>query len=156
MVAHWGSILTEGTEYEGSPCDIYLRTGQLSTTIYNNTELELITNNDEYYKYTSMIASSIEFIRKGYTEENMTEVMPLYKTYKEVHRLYTRSITVDFISVSTDDNSHQRFVVMSRDEMMRLYNVDFIKFNTSVDFVEDYFDYKLVVIRDRKLTELGL
>jgi hypothetical protein len=77
MIAHWGNILTEGRFYESVREFDYLIT--------------VITNKEKYYESASMLASSIEWIMKGYEKDN---------TY-----LYSKDILVKHLEFKGDDNS---------------------------------------------------
>ena len=134
MVAHWGDILIVGQEYTG---DI----------TYVNTEI--ITDYENYCKYISMISSSLEWLRKGYTQENMHEVMPGYKNHKEVNGLYTKRIDMPFIRVKCSDGQTNQFCLLSDAELFTLGS-DIGKggrsegkpcFSYTVHQVDDYFDY---------------
>lgn len=133
MVAHWGDILIPGQEY----------TGEIA---YVNTEI--ITDYDNYWKYISMISSSWEWLRKGYDETNLPEVMPGYKTTKEVNDLYTKRIDMPFVRVKCSDGQTNQFCLLSDSELFSLGS-DIGKrrsegkpcFSYTVHRVDDYFDY---------------
>ena len=134
MMAHWGDILIPDQEY----------TGQIT---YVNTEI--ITDYDNYWHYTGLIAESFKWLRKGYDETNLHEVMPGYKTTKEVQDLYTKRIDMPFVRVKCSDGQTNQFCLLSDNE---LYSLGSVKakggksegkpcFSYSVHRVDDYFDY---------------
>lgn len=134
MMAHWGDILIEGQEY----------TGEIT---YVNTEI--ITDYDNYWKYISMISSSLEWLRKGYDETNLHEVMPGYKTTKEVDDLYTKRIDMPFVRVKCSDGQTNQFCLLSDSEIFSLGS-DIGKggrsegkpcFSYTVHRIDDHFDY---------------
>jgi hypothetical protein len=133
MVAHWGNILIPGQEYIGS---IYLR------------DTEIITDHDNYWKYINLTAGSIGWIRKGYTEDTLHEVIPGYMKSSEINRLYTKKVEMPFIRVKCSDNRHNTFCLLSDAELFEL-GADKDKgrykgkpcFTYSVYRVDDYFDY---------------
>lgn len=134
MVAHWGDILIPGQEY----------TGEIT---YVNTEI--ITDYENYWKYISMISSSFEWLRKGYDETNLPEVIPGYKKTKEVNDLYTKRIDMPFVRVKCSDGQTNQFCLLSDIELFSLGS-DIGKggrsegklcFSYTVHRVDDYFDY---------------
>jgi hypothetical protein len=134
MMAHWGHILIVGQEYTGE-------------IVYVNTEI--ITDYDNYWHYTGLIADSFRWLRKGYDETNLHEVMPGYKTNKEVHDLYTKRIDMPFVRVKCSDGQTNSFCLLSDSELFSLGS-DIGKggrsegkpcFSYSVNKVDDYFDY---------------
>lgn len=146
--AHWGSILTKGKWYDADICE---------------KEVEIITNYDEWIKQIGLVSSSITWIRKGYTEETLPEVIPGYMTMKEVNRLYTKRIMMPHIVVRTDDNSRMSLITLTEKEILEL-GADISKaknerkkgrpaFGYSVYLVDDFFDY-LPTRRDNRLNEL--
>lgn len=149
--AHWGSILTEGKWYE---------------VIENvDKEVDIITNYDEWYKQIGLGSQSITWIRKGYTQENLHEVLPGYLPLSEVNRLYTKKVSMPHIIIKTDDLSTISLITLSEKEVFDL-GADIDKapnrkrdgrpaFHYSVYLIDDYFDY-LPTRRDNKLNELLL
>ena len=134
MVAHWGDILIVGQEYTGE-------------IIYKSTEI--ITDYDNYWYYNGLIADSFRWLRKGYTEENIHEVMPGYKNHKEVDGLYTKRVDTPFIKVKCSDGQTHHFCLLSDAEFFALGS-DIGKggrsegkpcFAYTVYQVDDYFDY---------------
>jgi hypothetical protein len=134
MVAHWGEILIVGQEYTGE-------------IIYSSTEI--ITDYDNYWKYTSMIADSFKWLIKGYNETNLHEVISGYKSNKEVKNLYTKRIDMPFIKVKCSDGQTNTFCLLSDAEVFALGS-DIGKegrskgkpcFAYSVSRVDDHFDY---------------
>jgi hypothetical protein len=146
--AHWGRILTKGKWYDADICE---------------KEVEIITNYDEWYKQIGLGSQSITWIRKGYTQENLHEVLPGYMTLSEINRLYTKRIMMPHIVVRTDDNNTMSLVTLSIQEILDL-GADVSKapnrkkngrpaFGYSVYLVDDFFDY-LPTRRDNRLNEL--
>jgi hypothetical protein len=149
MAAYWGSILTSGKSYK----------------VKNQYEksITFITDYDMYWKYVSMIARSITWIRKGYTQETLHEVMPGYLIHSEVMRLYTKSVMAPHFDFATDDNSTESMCVLSDGELISM-GADIAKggkrkgkasFSYTVHLLDDYFDYQ-GIRRDNKLNGLGL
>lgn len=148
MMAHWGEILIKNRQY----------TGQI---VYVSTEI--ITDYDNYWKYTGFIAGSLEWIRKGYTEDNLHEVIPGYKSHKEVNELFTKRVDMPFIRIKCSDNQTNQFCLLSDVELFSL-GCDKGKngrslgkpcFSYSVHRVDDYFDYT-ERRRDNVLVKLGI
>jgi len=136
--AHWGSILTIGKWY-----DIQDKV--------RKSDITLITDNDNYFKYTGMISSSISWVRKGYTQETLKEVIPGYLTMKERDDRYTIGIEITFFCLTTDDGHTAAYCILSKKELLDKYGS--CKFSTTVYFFEDYFE-TLEEVRDKKLNEI--
>ena len=66
MMAHWGTIFEEGKEYD--VIEIVER------------KVGFITDYDRYWEKTKLIAGARDWIKKGYTKENLHEVIPGYLT----------------------------------------------------------------------------
>lgn len=150
MIAHWGSILTEGKWYD--------------VVREFDREIEIITNEKEYWKHTSMIASSIDWVRKGYEQADLHKVIPGYKTLSEVHTLYAKKIVVPHFEFKTDDNSIECMCILSDEELFALgadkreegkKNEGRPAFGYTIHQIDDYFDY-VATRRDRRLKELGI
>ena len=133
-VAHWGDILIPGQEYTGE-------------IIFQSTEI--ITDYDNYWHYSGLIANSRVWLRKGYTSETLHEVIPGYKTIKEVQDLYTKRIDMPFVKIKCSDSQTNGFCLLSDAEVFSLGS-DIGKggrsegkpcFAYSVYRVDDYFDY---------------
>lgn len=144
--AHWGSILTEGKYYE-----------VISEPGYSK-KTDIITNYEKYWYYTSMQSRSITWIRQGYTQENLHEVMPGYISIQEKDRLYTKDIVVPFFTFRGDDDSSPSFCVLTNEEIIRLGSDISPKdgkpcFCYSVYMLDEYFDYQSIR-RDNKLKEI--
>jgi hypothetical protein len=104
-IAHWGAILIEGQEYEG---DIITKS------------TEIITDFDNYWKFTEKIATSRDWIRKGYTQETLHEVIPGYKTLSDVNSLYTKKVNIPFIRIKCSDYQHNDFCLLTDKEVYDL------------------------------------
>ena len=148
MFAHWGAILHEGQEYEG-------------VVEYKSTEV--ITDYDNYWKYTEMVASSRDWIKKGYDESNLHEVIPDYRAYHEIHNIYAKKIDLPFITIRCSDNQKNSFCLLSDNELYELgvakgkdgKSKDEPCFVCSVNLVDEYFDYT-PIRRDNILSQLGI
>ena len=70
MFAHWGSIFEEGKEYD--VIEIVER------------KVGFVTDYDSYWEKTRLIASSRDWIRKGYTKENLHEAIPGYLRFHKM------------------------------------------------------------------------
>ena len=147
QTAHWGSIFTPGKEYEIK--EIVIRS------------VNIITDYDNYWYYTSLIASSIDWVRKGYTQKNLHEVIPGYKTMSERDRLYTRKIDIPYAVFLTDegDGRTKSFCMLSKEELSSMgaskSKHNEIAFCYTEYLIDDYFDYKSIR-RDKKLNDIGI
>lgn len=121
---YWGSLLTEGKSY------VVTRTRTYTTT--------LITDEANYWKHTKVIAGAIEWIRKGYDQDTLHEVIPGYLTMRERDALYTKEVEILEFIVTTDDGNSGSYCATTIKELLDKYGS--CKFNTSIYFVEDYFD----------------
>ena len=148
VTAHWGSTLTEGKWYD--------------VNREFDHEIEIITNEEEYWKHTSIIASSIDWVRKGYDESNLHEVIPGYKKMSEVHSLYAKKIVVPHFEFKTDDGSTKWMCALNDKELFALgadrraegkKNEGRPAFGYSVYLLDDCFE-TISMRRDRKLKDI--
>jgi hypothetical protein len=143
--AHWGDVLTIGKTYTG---------------INNEHTYSIVTDNEKYWYYNSLFTSSTEWIRKGYTQETLHEVIPGYLQYNEVMSKYTIKVSIPVIAVICDDKQTNTYCSMTKEEILNKWNVELnnrgkIAFTTTVKLVEDYF-LTTEQLRDNKLKELGI
>lgn len=145
--AHWGIIFKKDKEYSTIPVE--------------NKKVSIITDCDKYDHFISIGASLEvrEWIRKGYTEDNLHEVVPGYIKYKEIGDRYTIKVELPFIRVIGDDTSIYHFCALTHQEISSRYNITLKKgkvpFRYTTYLLEEYFEYK-DVIRNNKLNELGI
>ena len=71
MFAHWGNIFEEGKEYD--VIEIVER------------KVGFITDYKKYFEKITLLARSRDWIREGYTQDNLHEVMPGYMRMEEVN-----------------------------------------------------------------------
>lgn len=140
---YWGDIFVEGEEYELP--DIHIQKARLTT------------NYDEYFKYTSLVAGAVDWIRKGYTQETLPEVIPGYLRRDEIRDLYTTSIDLPMIYLRSkgSQNDVVSFCLLSENEIVKRYGVDRVHFDSSITFIDEYFDYKSIRLNN-KLNSLGI
>ncbi len=153
--AYWGDIFIPGDWYD---------------MIETEREVTLITDYDNYYKYVTMISQSILWIRKGYTEENMHEVMPGYITMKEKENRYTIKVKLPYGQLKGVDDHIYSYYLLSDDEIIEKFGLDReiaiskdtktnsfgrLSFGTTENVIDNFFDY-LPTRRDNRLKELGL
>ena len=149
QVAHWGYMFEEGKEYE--------------IISVKEQKIDVITDYENYFEKTSIIADSAKWILKGYKPENLHEVMPGYITSKEINKLYTKKIKCKVATIKGDDGNRYNFLLMTNEEFIkkgaarRLKGRDKGKpvFKYTNDIFEDYF-IDIQSQRDEKLKELGL
>lgn len=145
-MAHWGEILIPGNQYVG---EVYFK------------ETQIITDYDNYWKYLTMISSSIEWLRKGYTQENMHEVMPGYKTNREIDSLYTKKVEMPYVKVKCSDGGTNSFCLLTHEELYKLgaakgkggNSLDKPCFCYTVFLADEYFDYT-AIRRDNVLNKI--
>lgn len=143
--AHWGDVLTVGKEY----------TGQTDIHSYS-----IVTDNEKYWYYMSLIGDSREWIGKGYKQETLHEVIPGYLQYKEIMEKYTIRVSIPIVKVLCDDKHINTYCTMTKEEILNKWNVELnkkgeIAFTTSVKMLEDYF-LTTEQIRDNRLKDLGI
>lgn len=151
MFAHWGTIFEEGKEYD--VIEIVER------------KVGFITDYDRYWEKTGLIASSRDWIRKGYTKENLHEVIPGYLTIEEVKRLYIKEVMLPHALIKGDDGQTNSFCLTSYEEFYKMGAVvsearnDNLRgkpaFEFSVKVIDENFDY-VQTRRDRRLSEIGI
>ena len=151
MFAHWGNIFEEGKEYD--VIEIVER------------KVGFITDYDRYWEKTGLIASSRDWLRKGYTKENLHEVMPGYLTIEEVKRLYIKEVMLPHALIRGDDEQTISFCLTSYEELYKMgaavskANNNHLRgkpaFEFSVRVIDENFDY-VQIRRDRRLSEIGI
>lgn len=143
---HWGTIFEEGKEY--------------NFEYIEDKNISIITDYKNYYHYISVSVGSIDWIRQGYTQEKLNEVIPDYLEHSEIMRRYTMKVKLPFIQVRGDDGNNYSLCTLTKEEILSLYDVAInkdgkIAFNYSTHLVNEFFDFK-EISRDGKLKELGL
>lgn len=148
MSAYWGDILIVDKEYKVNEIKM--------------VPTEFITDHDNYWKYLTKISSSMEWIRKGYKQETLGEVIPGYLTLSEVNKRYTKKVDMPFAIIECSDNQKKRFCLLSDKEVYALgadvnnnRNEERPAFSYTVYMVDDYFDY-VKTRRDNILNKLGI
>ena len=151
MFAHWGNIFEEGKEYD--VIEIVER------------KVGFITDYDNYWEKTGLIASSRDWIRKGYTKENLHEVMPGYMKMEEVKRLYIKEVMLPHALIKGDDGQTNSFCLTSYEEFYKMGAAvsearnDNLRgkpaFEFSVKVIDENFDY-VQTRRDKRLSEIGI
>lgn len=144
--AHWGTIFEEGKEYNFEYID--------------DKNVTIITDYKKYFHYISVSTGSIDWIRQGYTQEKLNEVIPDYLEHSEIMRRYTMKAKLPFIQVKGDDGNNYSLCTLTKEEILSLYDVAInklgnIAFNYSTYLVDEYFDFR-EISREKKLKELGL
>ena len=150
MMAHWGTIFEEGKEYD--VIEIVER------------KVGFITDYDRYWEKTKLIAGARDWIKKGYTKENLHEV-PGYITAEEVKRLYIKEVMLPHALIKGDDGQTNSFCLTSYEEFYKMGAVvsearnDNLRgkpaFEFSVKVIDENFDY-IQTRRDRRLSEIGI
>ena len=124
-----------------------------------------ITDYDRYWEKTKLIAGSRDWIKKGYTKENLHEVMPGYITAEEVKRLYIKEVMLPHALIKGDDGQTNSFCLTPYEEFYRMgatvskANNNHLRgkpaFEYTVRVIDENFDYAQIR-RDRKLSEIGI
>jgi len=151
MFAHWGTIFEEGKEYD--VIEIYER------------KVGFITDYEKYWEKTGLIAGARDWIRKGYTKENLHEVIPGYMTIEEVKRLYIKELMLPHALIKGDDGHTNSFCLTSYEEFYKMgAAVSEARnnnlrgkpaFEYSVRVIDENFDY-VQTRRDKRLSEIGI
>ena len=151
MVAHWGTIFEEGKEYD--VIEMYER------------KVGIITDYKKYYEKISLLARSRDWISKGYTKDNLHEVMPGYMKSEEVNRLYVKEVMAPYALIKGDDGQSEAFCLTSYEEFYKMgASVSEARnnnlrgkpsFQYSVRVIDENFDY-IQTRRDMILSEIGI
>ena len=151
MFAHWGTIFEEGKEYD--VIEIVER------------KVGFITDYDRYWEKTKLIAGARDWIKKGYTKENLHEVIPGYLTMEEVKRLYIKEVMLPHALIKGDDDQTNSFCLTSYEEFYKMGAAvsearnDNLRgkpaFEFSLSVIDENFDY-IQTRRDRRLSEIGI
>ena len=151
MAAHWGTIFEEGKEYEVSSIE--------------DKKVSFVTDYDRYWEKTKLIAGSRDWIAKGYTKENLHEVITGFISAEEVKRLYIKEAMVPHALIKGDDGHTYWFCLAPYEEFYRM-GAAVSKaqnrrlrgkpaFEYSVNVIDENFDYAQIR-RDNALEELGI
>ena len=151
MFAHWGTIFEEGNEYD------------VIEIVERN--VVFITDYKEYWEKISLISGSLTWLRKGYTQDNLHEVIPGYMTAKEVKKLYTKEVMLPHALIKGDDGQTNSFCLTSYEEFYKMGAAvsearnDNLRgkpaFEFSVRVIDENFDY-VQTRRDKRLSEIGI
>jgi hypothetical protein len=151
ITTHWATMFEEGKEYD--------------VVTIEEKKVTFVTDYDRYWEKTGLIASSRDWIRKGYTKENLHEVIPGYITSEEVKRLYVKEVIVPHAIIKGDDVHTVAFCLTSYEEFYKMGAAisearnNHLRgkpaFEHTVRVIDEYFDYAQIR-RDRKLLEIGI
>ena len=154
MAAHWnnwGTIFEQGKEYD--------------VIAIVERKVGFITDYDRYWEKTKLIAGSRDWIMKGYTKENLHEVIPGYITIEEVKRLYIKEEILPHALIKGDDGQTNSFCLTSYEEFYKMgaavskANNRTLRgkpaFESTVNVIDEYFNYAQIR-RDIKLSEIGI
>lgn len=149
--AHWGSIFEEGKRYD--------------VVEISERKVGLIADYESYWEKTSLIAQSIVWLRRGYTEENMHEAMPGYISTAKVKERYVKEASIPHATIRGEKGQTQTFCIATDEELYRLGADVSAARNESmtgrpateytVSMIGDHFEWPEYE-RERKLKELGL
>jgi hypothetical protein len=151
MFAHWGTIFEEGKEYD--VIEIVER------------YVDFITDYEKYWEKTGLIAASMEWLRKGYTPENLHEVIPGYMKSEEIDRLYVKKMKLPHALIKGDDGQTNSFCLTSYEEFYEMgASISDARneslrgkpaFAYTVRVIDENFDY-VQTRRDKRLSEIGI
>ena len=154
MITHWGhpqTIFEEGKEYD--------------VIEIVEKKVGFITDYERYWEKTKLIAGSRDWITRGYTKENLHEVIPGYITIEEVKRLYIKEVMLPHALIKGDDGQTNSFCLTSYEEFYKMGAAvsearnDNLRgkpaFEFSVSVIDENFDY-VQTRRDRRLSEIGI
>ena len=151
MGAHWGTIFEEGKEYD--------------VIEIVEKKVSFVIDYDRYWEKTKLIAGSRDWIKRGYTKENLHEVIPGYITMEEVKKLYIKELMLPHALIKGDDGQTNSFCLTSYEELYKM-GAAVSKasnrtlrgkpaFEYTVRVIDEYFDY-VQIRRDIKLSEIGI
>jgi len=151
MFAHWGTIFEEGKEYD--VIEIVER------------KVVFITDYDKYWEKIGLLSASMKWLRKGYTPDNLHEVMPGYMKSEEVDKLYTKEAMLPHALIKGDDGQTNSFCLTSYEEFYKMGAAvsearnESLRgkpaFEFSVRVIDENFDY-VQTRRDKRLSEIGI
>ena len=151
MTTHWATIFEEGKEYD--------------VIEIVEKKVSFITDYDRYWEKAKLIAGSRDWIKRGYTKENLHEVIPGYITGEEVKRLYIKEEILPHALIKGDDGQTNSFCLTSYEEFYKMgaavskANNRTLRgkpaFEWTVRVIDEYFDY-VQIRRDIKLSEIGI
>ena len=151
MITHWATIFEEGKEYD--------------VIEIVEKKVSFVIDYDKYWEKTKLIAGSRDWIKMGYTKENLHEVIPGYITGEEVKRLYIKEVMLPHALIRGDDGQTNSFCLTSYEELYKMgaaiskANNRTLRgkpaFEYTVRVIDEYFDY-VQIRRDIKLSEIGI
>ena len=151
MMAHWGTIFHPGKEYDVASIE--------------DQKVSFVTDYDGYWEKTRLIAASRDWISKGYTKENLHEVIPGYIPTEEVKQLYIKEALLPHVAIKGDDNQTYWFCLTPYEEFYRMGAAvsearnDNLRgkpaFEYTVRVIDENFDY-VQTRRDKRLSEIGI
>ena len=140
--AYWGDILTKGLYYSGS---------------YFDKKVTIITDYVTYYDKIRLVSMSAFWVKRGYTDQNLLDVLPGFIPYNEIIRLYSKDVFMPYLSIQTKDDIYGviDLYTMTNDEIISKYELDEkcivsydkskyfgnVAFVTTENSIDDYFDY---------------
>lgn len=128
---HWGLVFTSNNFYE--------------VVSSKMKEISIITDYDKYWYYTELQSEALPFIRKGYKQDNLHEVIPGYISIEEKEKLFSKKIMVKFLQIVGEDGSKEYFCELSKEQLLQLgadQRNNKITFEYTNHLVDDYFDYR--------------
>jgi len=147
---HWGPQFEEGKIYQISE--------------YLERSVDVITEYDEYWKMSRIVAASGQHLQNNIKDPNEIEKrLPGYIKSMEYikNKSFKKKILLPFVSIKSDcDRTLHYFCSLSDKEISEKYNIDLspkgkIPFTSTVNILCDYFDY-ISDIRNKKLGDLGI
>ncbi len=120
------------------------------TTQCYKHNVDVIIDYEKWHEATVKVAGAIDWIRRGYTQDNLHEVIPGYLGRQEIKKRYCKTVELDYYSVRCNDGEINTFIGNSKAEFINKYGD---KALVTLTFLEDYFETE-EQIRDNKLNNL--
>ena len=149
MGAHWGTIFEEEKEYD--------------VIEIVEKKVSFVIDYERYWEKTKLIAGSRDWITRGYTKENLHEVIPGYITIEEVKKLYIKEVMLPHALIRGDDYQTISFCLTSYEELYKMgaavskANNRTLRgkpaFECTVRIIDEYFNY-VQIRRDMRLSEI--
>lgn len=144
-VAHWGSILTSGKEYEFGEKKL--------------KKVQIHTDDEMYYKLIRELVHMGKEIRLKNLDELSDELKDSFQMLNKETDKYVTYIDIDVIETISDDNMSEYFYTQTPSQIIKKYELTDkclnksgdISFGHTMHSIDEYFDYSHI----RRLEKLN-
>lgn len=141
--------------YDGGPSYIYTEGKEYPIVCFVTDNTRVMTDSKKYFELIDkFLAKSREIgFGRNQTEEQLQAHIENNKVSERARELYEIEIPIDFVNITDNKGSYQRFCVSTLEEIKKKYHLKEVEFSYSVDMIEEYFDY-IPIRREKKLNRI--